>query len=123
MNDEAEITETMVDHVRIVQITGEFDADEADTVTAALRASRTGAARATVVDLSQLSFADSSLLHALLTAQRHHERAGLAFVLAGAPPLVRRLLDLTDTARVFTTAPQLTAALDLVRADARPHRS
>ncbi|EGX56434.1 anti-sigma factor antagonist [Streptomyces zinciresistens K42] len=123
MNDEAEITEIMVDGVRVVRIAGEFDADEADTVTAALSAARDGAARATVVDLSQLAFADSSLLHALLTAQRQHERAGLAFVLAGVPPLVRRLLDLTDTARVFTTAPRLTAAMALVRAEASPHRS
>ncbi len=115
VNDEAEIIETVVDDVRVVRVTGEFDADEADAVTAALAAPRDGAALATVVDLGEVTFADSSLLQALLTARQDHATAGLPFVLMAVSPLVRRLLDLTDTARVFTTAPDLTSALDLIR--------
>lgn len=115
MNDEAEIIETVVEDVRVVRVTGEFDADEADTVTAALAAPRDDSSLATVVDLAGVTFADSSLLHALLTARHGHAAAGLPFVLVAVGPLVRRLLDVTDTARVFTMTPDLTAALDLIR--------
>ncbi|WP_406261093.1 STAS domain-containing protein [Streptomyces nigra] len=122
MNDEAEIIETVDEDVRLVRVTGEFDADEAEAVTSALAAPRDGAALATVVDLGEVTFADSSLLHALLTARQDHATAGLPFVLMAVSPLVRRLLDLTDTARVFTTAPDLTSALDLIREEINSRR-
>ncbi|MFF0304016.1 STAS domain-containing protein [Streptomyces sp. NPDC004562] len=122
MNDEVEIIETPVGDVRVVRVTGEFDADEADAVTAALSAPRAGGAAATVADLGGVTFADSSLLHALLTARQGHGAAGLPFVLVAVSPLVRRLLDLTDTARVFTMAPDLASALDLIRAEISSRR-
>ncbi|MDI9835366.1 STAS domain-containing protein [Streptomyces sp. KAU_LT] len=122
MNEEAEIIETLVEDVRVVRVTGEFDADEADAVTAALSAPRAGGAAATVADLGGVTFADSSLLHALLTAQRGHAAAGLPFVLVAVGPLVARLLNLTDTARVFTTAPDLASALDLIREEISSRR-
>ncbi|MFF3741209.1 STAS domain-containing protein [Streptomyces sp. NPDC002566] len=122
MDDEAEITVDMIENVLIVRVSGEFDADEADTAARSLAvpserpAASERAAVATVVDLSGVTFADSSLLHSLLTAQQHHGRAGLPFVLAAVSPLVRRLLDLTDTARAFTLADSLADAVELVRA-------
>ncbi|MFJ9742948.1 STAS domain-containing protein [Streptomyces sp. NPDC101166] len=122
MDDEAEITVDMIDQVRIIRVSGEFDADEADTVARSLAVPRERPAPsgrravATVVDLSKVTFADSSLLHSLLTAQQHHERAGLPFVLAEVSPLVLRLLELTDTARAFTLAASLADAVELVRA-------
>ncbi|MFE5190392.1 STAS domain-containing protein [Streptomyces sp. NPDC056628] len=122
MNDEAEIIETLVEEVRVVRVTGEFDADEADAVTEALSAPRDGGAAATVVDLGGVKFADSSLLHALLTARQGHAAAGLPFVLVAVSPHVRRLLDLTDTARVFPMAPDLASALDLIRDEIRSRR-
>ncbi|MFB8760418.1 STAS domain-containing protein [Streptomyces sp. NPDC059852] len=122
MNEEAEIIETRVEDVRVVRITGEFDADEADAVAAALSAPRDGGAAATVADLAGVTFADSSLLHALLTARQGHAAAGLPFVLVAVGPLVRRLLNLTDTARVFTTAPDLASALDLIREEISSRR-
>ncbi|GAA2401073.1 MULTISPECIES: STAS domain-containing protein [Streptomyces] len=122
MNDEVEIIETPVGDVRVVRVTGECDADEADAVTAALSAPRAGGAAATVADLGGVTFADSSLLHALLTARQGHAAAGMPFVLVAVSPLVRRLLDLTDTARVFTMAPDLASALDLIREEISSRR-
>ncbi|MFJ5776930.1 STAS domain-containing protein [Streptomyces sp. NPDC093094] len=115
MDDEAEITETMVDDVRIVRVAGELDGEEGGAASRGLAPPPDGAL-ATVVDLSRVTFADSSFLHALLTAQRHHDRAGVPFVLAEAASPVRRLLELTDTARAFTLVPHLTAAMDVARA-------
>ena len=73
-------------------------------------------------DLGGVTFADSSLLHALLTARQGHAAAGMPFVLVAVSPLVRRLLDLTDTARVFTMAPDLASALDLIREEISSRR-
>ncbi|MFQ6143131.1 STAS domain-containing protein [Streptomyces seoulensis] len=115
MNDEPEISETVLDGVRIVRVTGEFDSDGADDAARCFAVPAEGPAPATVVDLAEVSFADSSLLHTLLTARQRHEEAGVPFVLAAVSPLVRRLLELTDTARAFTQAPDLAAALKLTR--------
>ncbi|MFJ3285195.1 STAS domain-containing protein [Streptomyces sp. NPDC086669] len=122
MNDEVEIIETLVGDVRVVRVTGEFDADESGAATAALAAPRAGGAAATVAALGGVTFADSSLLHTLLTARQGHAAAGLPFVLVAVSPLVRRLLDLTDTARVFTMAPDLASALDLIHEEISSRR-
>ncbi|MET9730371.1 STAS domain-containing protein [Streptomyces sp. NPDC006458] len=116
VNDDVEISETIVDHVRLVRITGELDADGADIAAHALGAPRNDATLATVVDLSPVTFADSAFLHMLLSAQQRHEEAGLLLVLAALTPPVRRLLDLTGTARRFAVVPDLPAAMDRVRA-------
>ncbi|GAA3310206.1 STAS domain-containing protein [Streptomyces cinereospinus] len=123
MNDEAEITVSMVDSVRIVRVGGELDPGEADTLIQGLAVPPDGSPLATVVDLSGVTFADSSFLHMLLTARQDHDRAGLPLVLADVSPFVQRLLDLTDTARAFTIAPGLPAAVELARGphDASPH--
>lgn len=115
VNDEAEISETVLDGVRIVRVTGEFDSDGADGAARCFAVPASGSARATVVDLAEVTFADSSLLHTLLTARLRHEEAGVPFVLAAVSPPVLRLLELTDTARVFTRAADLAAALKLTR--------
>lgn len=115
MNDEAEISETVLDGVRIVRVTGEFDSDGADGAARCFAVPAAGSARATVVDLAEVTFANSSLLHTLLTARLRHGEAGVPFVLAAVSPPVLRLLELTDTARVFTRAADLTAALKLTR--------
>jgi anti-anti-sigma factor len=96
-----------------IAVAGEFDLDDEEALRAALRAC---AAPATVIDLSALTFADSTLLNCLLEARRHHERAGRRLVLAGplhsAP---ERLLTLTGTLDFFTLAASREEALALAR--------
>jgi anti-anti-sigma factor len=71
-----------------------------------------------VVDLSAVTFVDSSGLRELLRARMECERLGGRLVLAGVPPVVERLFDLTGTAAMFEIAPTLDAALALVTGDA-----
>ncbi|MEI5011017.1 STAS domain-containing protein [Streptomyces sp. NPDC087659] len=115
MSEDLEVTATLDGDVRVVQVSGECDADEAGALARTLAAPFDGTALGVVVDLSRVTFADSSFLHTLIEAHRRHLAAGLPLVLAQPHSAVQRLLDLTDTARHFTVAPTTTAALDEVR--------
>ncbi|MFG2755066.1 STAS domain-containing protein [Streptomyces wuyuanensis] len=115
MSEDLEVTVTSVDGVRVLRVGGEFDADEAETLAQPLAAPLDGTVLGVVVDLSRVTFADSSFLHTLIEAHRRHLAADVPFVLAELHPTVRRLLDLTDTARFFTVAPTTTTALEQVR--------
>ncbi|WP_432075270.1 STAS domain-containing protein [Streptomyces wuyuanensis] len=115
MSEDLEVTETLDGDVRVVQVSGECDADEAGTLARTLAAPFDGTVLGVVVDLSRVTFADSAFLHTLIEAHRCHLAADVPFVLAEPHFTVRRLLDLTDTARFFTVAPTTTAALEKVR--------
>jgi len=52
------------------------------------------------VDLSQLSFADSSLMLDLAMLARRLRKAGRTLVLAGPPPHIRRLIELVGLDRI-----------------------
>ncbi|MFI7346094.1 STAS domain-containing protein [Streptomyces sp. NPDC049936] len=114
MGVEAAVTVTTVDEVRIVQAVGEFDPDSDESLAQALvpTADRpTG----TVLDLAKVTFADSAFLHTLLAAKAEHDRAGVPFVLTQLPPVVERLLTLTDVARAFDLTGDIRAAVTLIR--------
>ncbi|WP_436776330.1 STAS domain-containing protein, partial [Yinghuangia sp. YIM S09857] len=116
-----DVTTTVLDdrqEVRIVRVVGEFDTDETEALAGHLALPPQDAA-ATVVDLAAVDFADSSLLHALLTARHDHLRAGGSLVLAALSPFVVRLLDLTDTTRAFTVTGTVAEAVDLIRVGRR----
>ena len=72
---------------------GQFRAvvDEASTEGASL-----------VADVEEVTFMDSTMLRELLRAHRDLGAAGRRFILAAPQPPVRRLLDLTGTAGLFT---------------------
>lgn len=90
----------------VVRLSGEFDADSIHVFREVLAATD---GTPLVVDLTGITFADSSLLHALIEA---HGR----IVLTGPlPRQFHRVLDLTGTARQFTIAPDAGAAADVWR--------
>lgn len=110
--EEAVVTTTTARDATVIRLRGEVDEDHAPFLAHALaRASADGPPR-TVVDLSATTFVDSSVLHALLEAQRTHAAAGSVLVLAG--PLhtaVRRLFEVTGAAPAFRMADSLTTAM------------
>ncbi|APU38569.1 MULTISPECIES: STAS domain-containing protein [unclassified Streptomyces] len=112
MGEEAVVTTTTTRDATVIRLRGEVDEDSAPSLVGALaRAAACGLPR-TVVDLSGTPFVDSSVLHALLDAQRAHADAGSVLVLAG--PLhtaVRRLFEVTGTAAAFRTADSLATAM------------
>jgi anti-sigma B factor antagonist len=97
------------DGIEIIALKGELDL----AATPVVRASVDGAAgaRAVVIDIAGATFVDSSMLKELLRASSELARYDTRLVLAGTPPAVRRLLDLTRTAQLFALADDRAAAL------------
>ena len=57
--------------------------------------------RLLVVDMTEVTFMESTMLRELLRAREQLEQAGARLVLAGAGPAISRLLDLTGTSGLF----------------------
>ncbi|MFD7713407.1 STAS domain-containing protein [Streptomyces sp. NPDC059785] len=116
MHDELEATVThdSAQDSFVVRVGGDIDYASASRLTEALdHALRVGASR-TIVDLSGAGFADSSILHVLLEAQRAHRACGTPMVVSGPfSDIVRRLFDVTGTAGFFVLADTMQAAMDL----------
>jgi anti-sigma B factor antagonist len=66
--------------------------------------------RALVLDLEHVTFVDSAVLKELLRARAELPARDVRLVLAGVPPPVRRLLDLTRTSELFEDAPDVETA-------------
>ncbi|MEV5013558.1 STAS domain-containing protein [Streptomyces sp. NPDC053780] len=114
MGVEAEVTVTTVDEVRIVQAVGEFDPDSDESLALTL-APPVERPTGTILDLAKVTFADSGFLHTLLAAKTEHDRVGVPLVLTRLPPVVERLLTLTDVARAFDLTSDIGAAMALIR--------
>lgn len=67
--------------------------------------------RAVVADLTGADFMDSTMLRELLRAHTTLGERGLAFVVAGPQPPVRRLLELTGTDEMLVVAESREQAL------------
>ncbi|MER7826295.1 STAS domain-containing protein [Streptomyces sp. NPDC096097] len=112
IGEEAVVTTTIDRGIALVSLRGEIDEDHAPTLARAFTQTAASGLALTVVDLSRMRFADSSVLHALFDAQRAHRAAGVALVLAG--PLqaaVRRLFEVTGAAPAFRMADSLETAM------------
>ncbi|WP_333770145.1 STAS domain-containing protein [Streptomyces sp. IBSBF 2435] len=97
--------------VWLVRIAGEFDDGHTVEMADALQRGLHAAGRLTVVDASDVAFADSSVLDTLLRARAEYAAAGRQLVIAGPSLAVRRLLDVTGTASAFVVADSLQAAM------------
>ena len=100
--------------ISLVELSGELDI--AATSEVRNRVDAAGGVRGLVLDLSGATFLDSSMLKELLRASAELARADTRLVLAGVPPVVRRVLDLTRTAEMFTLADDRTKAFELLGA-------
>jgi anti-sigma B factor antagonist len=96
--------------VAVVVVTGEVDATTAPTLGGALDALlRTGTTRV-VLDLAATGLLDSTGIGVLVRANRHLRAAGGALALAGAPRIVRRVLEVTGVDRELPCHPDVDAA-------------
>lgn len=82
-------------------VRGEIDISVADRFQEQLHELIEAAHSPAVIDLSALSFVDSSGLSALMSARKHAERKGVKLVLLAPSPFVRKVLDVTDLSSVF----------------------
>lgn len=87
------------DGVQVLTLSGELDLDTVDEIVPALEAALAEAPAALVVDLSRVTFADSSALNLLL---RTHARTSLHL---GGPlhSAVQRMFEVTGVTGVFNT--------------------
>ena len=92
----------------IYSLAGELDLSCAEDLRAAIDGA--GAERV-ILDLEEVVFIDSSVLKELLRANAGLTESGRTLVLVAPQAAVRRLLDLTRTASMFTIAPDRAAAL------------
>ncbi|MFB7609918.1 STAS domain-containing protein [Streptomyces gardneri] len=94
----------------LARVCGEIDLDDADGLGQDLTAALDSSICGLDVDLSGVTFCDSSGLHMLLRLNRQAGRSGKTLVLAALGPRVARLLRLTETERLFTIHARATSS-------------
>lgn len=97
--------------VLVVSPVGEVDVASAGVLRAATRDAVAAAPRGVVVDLAGLTFCGSTGLVVLMDARQNAEDAGVRFGTADGPPIVRRVLEITELGPVLCHRDTLQAAL------------
>jgi anti-sigma B factor antagonist len=100
-----------VDGIAVLALSGELDLAAAPAIRERLADARTAGACGIVLDMTEVTFLDSSALRELLRADAALRADGALLVLAGVRPPVERLLELTRTSGMLAAAPTLGAAL------------
>ena len=95
--------------IAVLALEGELDLAAAPRMRARIEHAADG--RALVIDMRGVTFVDSAALKELLRARTELPARDVRLVLAGVPPPVRRLLDLTRASDLFEDAPDVDAAL------------
>ena len=95
----------------VVRLEGELDLAASGSLRAHVDAA---AGSPLVLDLERVTFVDSSAVRDLVRARLDAAARGDRFVLAAVPPVVMRILELTQTSRLFDIAPTREAALERV---------
>ncbi|WP_327302802.1 STAS domain-containing protein [Streptomyces sp. NBC_01298] len=99
-----------IDGVRVITCSGEFDQDTLEPLRQAVAGALADPVRTIVLDVSGITFADSSMLNELIRLWR----TGRPMVLAGPlNPQVARLLELTSADQLFTVVGSVEVALTL----------
>lgn len=98
----------------VLVLAGEIDLSTSGRFRAALDAARQGGANGIVVDLSDVTFVDSTMLRELLRAHGDCGENGVRFALAAPGPPVRRLLELTGTDAVLSLHDERQSAIEFV---------
>ena len=101
---------TVLGSVTTLIAPSELDARNAPAARDFLKRLVEGGASRLVIDLSQVSFIDSSALGALLTALKAARAAGGDVKLCGMTPAVQTIFELTRLFRVFDVFPSVEQA-------------
>jgi anti-anti-sigma factor len=97
--------------VVVLSPVGEVDVSSADVLRHAARDAVAATPRCLVVDLARLTFCGSTGLVVLMDTRRDAEGAGVRFGTADGPPIVRRVLEITQLGPVLRHHETLDAAL------------
>jgi anti-sigma B factor antagonist len=105
---------TLPDAPNVLPLEGEIDLHVSPRVTAALGAMIEQKPERLVVDLSKVSYIDSSGLAVLIEGMQNVEAYGGKFVLAGLQDKVRPIFEMARLDQVFIIFPHVDAALAAV---------
>jgi anti-anti-sigma factor len=103
------------DGTRVIALKGELDVGTVPPFAAALQAALADEAPRLLVDLTEVTFIDSTALMTLLTTLRELNRRGGQLALACQNPTVLRLFEVTrtqETFQIFATREQALGHLD-----------
>jgi stage II sporulation protein AA (anti-sigma F factor antagonist) len=120
-------TDRRRDGVVVISVVGELDVDSSDELRAVLDPYFAGRPAKVIVDVSQLTFIDSSGLNLLAVAARTVTALGGAFVVAGPSPSITRVFGVVQLESEVPVRESIEAALDLVASGSasgnsdRPH--
>lgn len=103
------------DGVQLVAVSGELDLASVDELRTALGTAAATRSPAVVVDVSDVSFIDSTALAALLRSNDELSSNGVRMVMACPPGAVRRLLTMTSLDDRLSLAPDRPGALAQAR--------
>ena len=102
---------SLPDAPNVLPLEGEIDLHVSPRVTAALRVLIEQKPARLVVDLSRVTYIDSSGLAALIEGMQNVEAYGGKFVLAGVQENVRPIFEIARLDQVFIIFPHVDAAL------------
>jgi anti-anti-sigma factor len=100
--------------VKLVVLRGELDFDDAPRLGRVLEELRAEGERRVVVDLSELTFIDSSGISVLVVAARAANVEQQAFVVAAPTPNVQRVFDIVSLSELVVVEPAVESALERV---------
>lgn len=116
MSPALQLTEETLDpQTHVIALRGELDVATVPEFGDALREAIDRGHTALVVDLTQLTFLDSTGLMMLLNALRRLMRQNGRLALACANPTILRLFDVTGTSSTFTIRENREQAIEAVR--------
>ena len=109
------VVASLTRELALVSVSGELDLHTAGCLQARIEEADTVGAGTDVVDLSEISFIDSSALEVLVRETKRLEGRGHSLVLVTNDPRTRRVVEVTGLNRVLRTYATLQDALsDLV---------
>ena len=109
------VDEDVEEGVALVAVSGELDLASVDELRTALRTAAATRSPSVVVDVSDVSFIDSTALAALLRSNDELSSNGVQMVMACPPGPVRRLLTMTSLDDRLIFAPDRPGALAQAR--------
>ncbi|MBG0831358.1 STAS domain-containing protein [Planomonospora sp. ID67723] len=104
------LTTRPIEHGVVLQLSGELDHHTAPRVLETLKRITLTAGQQLVVDLSRLSFCDSSGIASLVAARNHALAADATIALAALPAWLTRVFRMVGLDKVLVTYPTTQAA-------------
>ena len=105
------VVASLTRELALVSVSGELDLHTAGCLQARIEEADTVGAGTVVVDLSEISFIDSSALEVLVRETKRLEGRGHSLVLVTNDPRTRRIVEVTGLNRVLRTYATLQDAL------------